>query len=78
MMEEMKQIVLSDAGEGFYKKFCVGGNKEVMFKWLPEINKKYQDLKDSQNRFWESVVSVVGSSHIGLFKIKELEGGLKK
>jgi len=69
------RIVLSEYGERFFKKFCVGGNKEIMLNWLPKINEKYNELKPSNNRFWESVVSVVGSSHLYLFT--ELEGGLK-
>ena len=67
-------IVLSEEGKEFYKKFCVGGNREVMFKWLPEINKKYNELT-SKDRSWESVVSVVGSSHLSFFI--EMKGGLK-
>ncbi len=67
------KIVLSEKGKEFYKKFCVGGNKEVMLNWLPKINKKYNELNDSNNRFWESVVSVVGSSHLSFFI--EVKGG---
>ncbi len=70
----MNKIILNEYGERFFNKYCIGGNKEVMLKWLPKINEEYKKGLS----FWESVVSVVGSSHLGLFKIKEMKGGLNE
>lgn len=66
MINKKGTIVLSKIGKEFYKRFYLGGNIEVMSKWLPKINEEFKRDID----IWEAVVSVVGSSHLNLFKIK--------
>ena len=68
----MKEIILSERGKEFFKKFCKGGNKEVMNNWLPKINENYENGLT----YWESIVSVVGSSHLPFFT--ESQGGVKE
>lgn len=67
----INEIILSDAGKEFFKKFCKGGNKKIMESWLPKINENYKNGLT----YWESIISVCGSSHLTFFK--ELKGGKK-